>query len=87
MADIYRVKDLLARKDLRMTTRYVHLAPENFRYAISVLDEKKSGCVLATLEKEKELAISQPLDFPGVPTGISMLERLFVPLEFVVRAA
>lgn len=52
--DIYRVKDLLGHKDLRMTVRYSHLAPENLRDAIKVLDEKTSGYDLVT-PKEKGL--------------------------------
>lgn len=41
--DIYTVKELLGHKDLRMTVRYCHLAPENLRSAISVLDERENG--------------------------------------------
>lgn len=49
--DIYRVKGLLGHKDMRMTTRYAHLAPENLK-AVSVLDEE-AGHEMVTLEKKK----------------------------------
>lgn len=41
--DIYTVKELLGHKDLRMTVRYCHLAPENLRSAIRVLDERENS--------------------------------------------
>ncbi len=54
--DIYTVKELLGHKDLRMTIRYSHLAPENLRNAVNVLDAKEAGYVSVTFEKEKRLA-------------------------------
>ncbi len=39
-----------------MTIRYSHLAPENLRNAVNVLDAKEAGYVLVTSEKEKRLA-------------------------------
>jgi len=54
--DIYTVKELLGHKDLRMTERYCHLAPENLREAVQVLDKKESGYNLVTVgENEKRL--------------------------------
>lgn len=37
--DLYRVQRLLGHRDGRMTQRYAHLAPENLREAVQVLDE------------------------------------------------
>lgn len=51
--DIYMVKELLGHKDLRMTVRYCHLAPENLRDAIKVLDSKENGYNLVTIEKNQ----------------------------------
>ena len=47
--DIFKVSKLLGHKDLRMPLRYCHLAPENLRNAVKVLNEKGSGYVLATV--------------------------------------
>jgi integrase len=37
--DLYRVKELLGHKDLTMTQRYAHLAPDTLRGAVNVLEE------------------------------------------------
>lgn len=37
--DLYKVKELLGHKDLTMTQRYAHLAPDSLRGAINVLEE------------------------------------------------
>ncbi len=59
--DIYTVKELLGHKDLRMTVRYCHLAPDNLREAVRVLDEKENGYSLVTVGvKEKEAALANP---------------------------
>lgn len=37
--DLYRVKELLGHKDLTMTQRYAHLAPDTLRNAVHVLEQ------------------------------------------------
>jgi integrase len=37
--DLYRVKELLGHKDLTMTQRYSHLAPDSLRGAVNILEE------------------------------------------------
>lgn len=37
--DIYTVQKLMGHKDIKMTMRYSHLAPQSYKNAISVLDE------------------------------------------------
>lgn len=37
--DLYRVKELLGHKDLTMTQRYSHLAPDTLRGAVNILEE------------------------------------------------
>ena len=39
--DLYKVQRLLGHKDNRMTQRYAHLAPENLRDAVLILDRKE----------------------------------------------
>jgi len=49
---IHTVKELLGHRDLRMTVRYSHLAPENLREAVQVLDQRdKSSYVFTTVER------------------------------------
>ncbi|MCI0529919.1 MAG: site-specific integrase, partial [Nitrospira sp.] len=50
--DLYRVQRLLGHRDGRMTQRYAHLAPENLREAIRVLDEK--GVTIFTTVKDPQ---------------------------------
>jgi site-specific recombinase XerD len=37
--DLYTVKELLGHKDLTMTQRYAHLAPDTLRGAVNVLEK------------------------------------------------
>jgi integrase len=37
--DLYRVKELLGHKDLTMTQRYAHLAPDSLRGAVNILEK------------------------------------------------
>lgn len=55
--DLYRVQKLMGHKDQRMTQRYAHLAPENLRAAIRVLEYEKSA---TNLLQEKGLAHASP---------------------------
>lgn len=52
--DIYTVKELLGHKDLRMTARYCHLAPENLREAVKVIDAKEAGGILVIVEDNEK---------------------------------
>lgn len=37
--DLYKVKELLGHKDLKMTQRYAHLAPDSLRGAVNILEK------------------------------------------------
>ncbi len=50
-----------------MTVRYCHLSPERLRDAVKVLDDSGSGDTTVTLANSEGTAVSQPLDFLGVP--------------------
>jgi site-specific recombinase XerD len=39
--DLYKVQRLLGHKDNRMTQRYAHMAPENLRDAVLILDREE----------------------------------------------
>jgi integrase len=55
--DLYRVKELLGHKDLTMTQRYAHLAPDTLRGAVNVLEaalmKKKNDAVEKISQKAK----------------------------------
>lgn len=59
--NIYALRELLGHKDMRMTVRYAHLAPENLREAVNVLESGEDGYILATVgDKEKGLHAVTP---------------------------
>jgi integrase len=55
--DLYKVKELLGHKDLTMTQRYAHLAPDSLRGAINVLEEalrpkeERGGAKVISIDK------------------------------------
>jgi integrase len=54
--DLYRVKELLGHKDLAMTARYAHLAPDTLRGAVNILEEalkpkEQKGNVISLQQK------------------------------------
>jgi len=55
--DLYRVKELLGHKDLTMTQRYAHLAPDSLRGAVNILEDalmkKKNDAVEKISQKAK----------------------------------
>jgi integrase len=53
------VRDLLGHSTVKMTERYAHLAPENIRAAVAVLDGwSRSGHARENAHKEKRLRIA-----------------------------
>lgn len=36
--DVYTIKELMGHSDIKMTMRYMHLAPNKFQEAISVIE-------------------------------------------------
>jgi len=53
------VRDLLGHSTVKTTERYAHLAPENIRAAVAVLDGlSRSGHATKKARKKKELRVA-----------------------------
>ncbi len=48
--DLRTVQELLGHKDLRMTIKYAHLAPDHMRKAVEVLDTPTIDCTTGILD-------------------------------------
>lgn len=74
--DIMTVKELMGHKDLTMTLRYAHLAPNHKTRAINLLDEvfsKSQGEKVTELEVEKRGAMSLNPPHIQVPSNVIQL--------------
>ena len=76
--DLRTVQELLGHKDIRMTMRYAHLAPDHMRSAVEILDRgaDKDGRVLAEILDGHYLdteatAEKLPLDKKGCNSVVS----------------
>lgn len=63
--DIMTVKELMGHKDLTMTLRYAHLAPNHKTRAINILDR-----IMSAKSMEKEAAISLNPPHPRVVSNV-----------------
>jgi hypothetical protein len=64
MLEATEVRDLLSHRTIRMTERYVHLAPENVRAAVALLDgvESRSSHVVELDNLKGTAETSKPID-------------------------
>jgi integrase len=60
--DIRTVQELLGHKDIRMTMRYAHLAPDHMRRAVAILDSR----AVETSASAEEILDSHYLDTEGI---------------------
>jgi integrase len=61
------IRDLLGHASIEMTERYAHLAPENIRAAVAVLEKASRCCHAGILPSEEEMP--QPFEKTGAPGG------------------